>query len=728
MTTQRPERRARTVAWLGLLYSLVLLIGLLLIQVATESQSIYALTQLSFPAVVIWFILLLVYHQRVRVQDETFEMEELKAERTGESAIFDTEDEQLRLARRRLKWMYKWLLPVVSIFLIVLLIVMYWRGWAWHFWESIEADEWVDTKNLPVVGWGVGIGAFMTFLMSRYVTGMSRYAEWRMLKAGSSYLMGLTLAMVAVTITVLAGSYYEILAPEQWVTRVLRVVMLLLAAEFLLNLILDFYRPKGPDEEPRPAFDSRFFGLFAEPGGIARSIAEAVNYQFGFEISSTWFYKLLERSVLALLGFAVLTLLLASCFVFVEADEVAVIQHFGRKTQIAESGVTVKLPWPIGQARKVRLNRVHELKLGTAEVTLDEGRGREEFYLWTNEHAGEPHMNVLVATPELEEYITREGVSDATGLPPEIVDEVVPPEILDEVLPRQRGGSAFGETGKAVAVSMLRVAVSIQYKIGEDKEDAYRWLTAYQDPERMIETIAMEEVTRYCAGIDVDSLMGTSRHEVERILHARIEEALDGAGLEFVDIKFLALLGVHPPVETAKAFQEVIGAEQKRAASIRAAEADYNKRLTEVAGTKERAERLGDAIQAYNRISGDAEDEMKAGALARVNRLFFGEVETGVSPVGGEAAKRVLEARAERWRLENQAYARAVRFEQERVAKDAAPEVYATNIYLEALVESVQSIRKYVIGEIGEDGRGPIIHWNLQDPMGVPIDLDIQTE
>ncbi len=718
MTTQRPEHRARTVAWLGLFYSIFLMIGMVVVTLTTSSSSVYALAQLAAPTVSIWFVLLLIYHQRVLVQREAFEVEELKAERAGGSAIFDTEDEQLRLAKRRLRWMYVWLLPFFTIGIILTLVVSsIWGQWTWYFWESVDLEQWTQISNVPVVGWGVGLGAFATFLMSRYVTGMSRFAEWRMLKAGASYFMGVTLAMTAVAVTVLVGHYYETVVPEIWLTRVLRVLMILLAAEFILNMILDFYRPKGGEEEPRPAFDSRFFGLFAEPGGIARSIAEAANYQFGFEISSTWFYKLLERSVAALLGFAVVTLMLASCFVFVEADEVAVIQRFGKKTRVVESGLSLKLPWPFGQVDRVKLGRVHELSVGTAESSIEEELNRDQFYLWTNEHGGEPHMNVLVATPELDEYIGPESSRGDTAAGKNLA------ELTGE-------GSAFGDTGKAVAVSLLRVAVSLQYRIGNTPDDAYRWVTEFEEPEKLIESVAMEEITRFCAGIDVDSLMGTDRREVEETLLTRIEEGLVNSGLDFVEIEFLALLGVHPPVDTAKDFQAVVGAEQKKIASIRTEEADYNSRLTEVAGTREKAELLVEAIQEYNRIKNDSAStpaEIDA-AEDRVNVLFLGDAEQGILPVGGKAEKLILEAMQERWRLENQEYARATRFRQERIAKDAAPEFYAADVHMEALEESLEGIRKYVVGDIGVDGKGPILQLNLQDAMDIPIDVDLERD
>ena len=51
-------------------------------------------------------------------------------------------------------------------------------------------------------------------------------------------------------------------------------------------------------------------GGFAAPDSLVRSINEAVNYQFGFDLTSTWGYQLLVRSALKLVGTGLVVLLL----------------------------------------------------------------------------------------------------------------------------------------------------------------------------------------------------------------------------------------------------------------------------------------------------------------------------------------------------------------------------------------------------------------------------------
>jgi len=716
MAHERPERRARSVALIGLMFQVLLAAFYIVLSVWSESEAIRALSLLTGIGVLIWLPLVLLYHQRALVQDEAFESEQLRQEQAsgvGGEAIFDVDDEQLLLARRRLRWMYRWVLPGFAVAIILALAVAGLRYWSWELGQSVTESQGSRIRHGNVIIWFLGGSAFLSFLLSRYAVGMAREREWQMLRSGASYLMGMTLGAVGLAASLGVLHATGSATTEHVIAYVLRLLLLALAVEFGLNLVLDFYRPRAPDEEPRPAFDSRLLGLFTEPGGIARSIAEAINYQFGFEVSSTWFYKLLERSVVPLAGFAVVMLFAASCLVFVDANEVAVVERYGRRVIVERDGRSVaelgpglhlKYPWPIDVAYKVKLRQVHAVKIGLKEETADVAKKKKkELLLWTTEHAYEPHLKVLVATPKLEEYLATERAGEpATATRPE--------------------EGVFGQAGKAVPVSLLRISVALQYHI----RDAYDWITKYKDPEQMLEAIANRETIRHCACVDVESLLGQQRGPLEKTLWKAVQQAADDTGLG-VDILFLGLQGVHPPEDTAEAFQKVIGAEQERTAAIRSAHADYNKRLSKVAGDVHRAEDLAKAINQMTDREADpnASDRQREQARQRVHTLLLGDAGRGIPPIGGDAAAAITEARAKRWQLKNEAQARATTFIQEMAIKNVAPWVYQTRKHLQALTESVAGIRKYVIAA---EGKVSTFQLNLQDPMGAPLDVALEEE
>jgi len=707
------------VALVGLGFQVVLLAVFILLAVWSNSQSVWALTRLSGIGVTIWLFLVLIYQQRVLVQDEALETEQLRKdrERSGGEAIFDVESEQFLLARRRLQWMYKWLLPFFTIVILAELFIAAFYRWPWSWGDSLQSEQWGTVQNANLLIWFVGGAAFLCFLFSRYATGMARYPEWKMLRAGASFLMGITLGAVATAVTLGILHYAQTPIPERVAAFVLRFLFLLLFAEYLLNFVLDFYRPRSPEDIPQPAFDSRILGLFCEAGGIAKSIADTINYQFGFEVSSTWFYQLLQRSVVPLIGFGILILFASSCLVFVEADEQAILERFGRKREkVLEPGLHIKYPWPIDIAYKVATQRIHEHKVGESDQIPDGAAPHEKLILWTNQHSDEPHLKVLVATPELAEFITpRKAVKD---------------EKKRETLTIQtdlRTARAFGEEGEAVPVSLLRVAATLQYQI----LDAYQWIKTYSDPQAMLESIADREITRYCATVEIEDLMGLERGNIEQDLWKRIQEKIDAEQLG-VKIVFFGLQGVHPPVDTAKDFQEVIGAEQKKTATIRSAWVDYNKRLTEVAGDVHQAEQLAETIRRMDKLefpqgqSTDSNQEFQE-AQKQVHDLFFGNESEGIEPVSGEAARLIAEARAKRWNLENDEHGRAQKFLQEMAMKNAAPKVYRVRKYLQMLTESLSNIRKYVIATDGQV-KPTTFQLNIQDPMGASLDAILEEE
>ena len=138
----------------------------------------------------------------------------------------------------------------------------------------------------------------------------------------------------------------------------------IVAAEIAVNFVLNLYRPRRTGEVPRPAFDSKLLGLASAPDSIVRTINEAVNYQFGFDITSSWGYQLLLRSVvrLSLLGIAIL--LLMSMVVVVEPGEQAVRLRSGRVVgDVAQGALIVKWPWPIETVERHDIGQVRSLVL-----------------------------------------------------------------------------------------------------------------------------------------------------------------------------------------------------------------------------------------------------------------------------------------------------------------------------------------------------------------------------
>ena len=235
---------------------------------------------------------MVVFHQHRLERLESLERDELASDRgADESGLFEAGD--VDVAARRLHLMHTWLMPAISLSVVVLLALF-----------SINTLRWfgdIDNPNLDVAqfsiglhpGWQLAVAlslSLIAFIFSRFVAGMSKQPAWQNLRGGAGYMVGNALVLLAIAVGI-AFRFFDKPDVMEGIAYGLTIYMLLVAAEIVLNFILNLYRPRRPGEVPRPAFDSRVLSLFAAPDSIVRSINEAVNYQFGFDITSSWLLR-----------------------------------------------------------------------------------------------------------------------------------------------------------------------------------------------------------------------------------------------------------------------------------------------------------------------------------------------------------------------------------------------------------------------------------------------------
>ncbi|MFH0983311.1 MAG: SPFH domain-containing protein [Planctomycetota bacterium] len=671
------DRRAQVAVLVGLVIQAVMCAMLLIVSIVYDSPAIRAeAIHLQF-GIYVWLALVLLYTQRKRAGVEQLETEELKRAREAaqDTGIFDLEDEALLVQRRRLNWMYRWFLPGVALLLGLGHLI----GSAWWYAAapSVKAESWKHCTH-PQLALPFVVGTtFFCFLYSRYASGMARRAEWRLLRAAASYMAGNAFLGLAVVVA-LALQIYGVPYAEPVVAYVIRLGVLVFGIEFLLNFVLDFYRPRVVGAEQRPAFDSRLLGLISEPGGIARSIQEAINYQFGFEVSRTWFYQLVKRSLLPLVLFAVLVLVGLSSLVIVDADEQAFVERFGRVVQVRDapvaSGLHFKYPWPIDSVERARVHLLRRMTVGEAAKAKKEGEEgtKTPAVLWTEQHDYVPELMLLVASPKSTDLL--EGPAAQTVSP-------------DEAAPRSEG--------RAVAVSLIMASVDLEYCV----RDLYQYAYNYVNPQAVIENVAYQVLADHAASIDITRFMGPEREQISRDLGTLLQRRFDEFDLG-IELTFVGLQSAHPPWKenVAKTFQDVIGAKSRKEAKIQAAAGEAERLLTSVAGSRARAHELDQAILEMNRLSDDPQADPSALAAARdqVGELMLGDSARGIPPMSGEAASVIAEARAESIKLVSEAESKARTFQNELIAYQAAPQLYKMRRYLEVLQNSLKSVRKII--------------------------------
>ncbi len=729
------SKRGQRVAIFGLVVQLALMALAVLLLRATGSPAAKAVLWLIILPLPLWVMTLLMFYCQWLARREADELQQL-ASRPGQAeSIFRDEEGEIHPAANRLKWMQRYLAPSFTLLLAGChaLVGIYLLR------RLISADTDVTSLTKPAaIFFAVG-GAFVAFLFSRYVVGMAGAASWRMLRAPGSYLFTNSLILALLT-AALAAEYYEWSVLGVVVAYILSVFTIIIAAELVLNFILDLYRPRLPDSEIRYSYDSRLLNLIASPDSIGHSIAEALNYQFGFEVSGTWFYRLLQRSLVPLLLTGAVIVWLMSSLIIVEQGQQYVVLHWGKPQQVLKPRPCPYLvyPWPIDISRKFDTGAIHQITIGVGEEREEKLVNGKRIYLWTEEHGQWTELNTLVAKKP------RKSKVDKTG------KLQVPP------------------------VDLIKFTVGVYYQIKDAKKFGYD----FTDAPKLLDAIAYREMIKYAASATLleklpdnekgqsppQGILSFGRGKAASDLHERIADAVSSEkGLDLgVKIVRVEILGSHPPKGAAPAFQDVIAAEREQDRLRYEAEADANQMLASVAGEAEQALTLSQAItfkrkltdiqnkgdqldktvkEAIREATGEAnglKDQIKLERkLGRITpgkktvaqkllerqeafleiltniqarpanlKVFLNEKITEAEKevadlfrdVEGQAAVIIARAQSYRWEKEFAERARAEAFGAQLMCLKAAPRLYRFDKHLDAIAEGIKNQRKYILG------------------------------
>ncbi len=672
-TEQQVNQRALTAALVGLGVQLGMALALVFLALWPETRhpALWAGMLFALGGLPLGCSLALLYHQQRLEQIEALEAE-LLARGAGqapvESSLFERSIDDLSIARKRLKQLHRWLLPFTAFltggYLIAFAFFLF-RDSVRSMGAEAEAPA-LPEEPILVMALCAGI-AFAGFVTSRFLAGMARQRAWQFLQASAAYHMGAVLigGLLAVAF---ALARYDSTLLLRYLTPFIPILMGLVGAEILINLILGIYRPRRPGEPQRPAFDSRILGLLALPGGIAKTLQEAVNYQFGFEVTRGWFWKLLEKAALPLFLFGIAVLLGASCVVVVEPHQQALVFRLGAlQDKPLGPGLHAKWPWPLATVELHDVTRIHEIRVGSggAAEADEEGHAHgaeeaDEPILWTNDHGSHAGGLLIVAS--------------------------APYAADDAPMPKSGAEGEQDDTGSAPSVSLIQADLPVQYRIS----DLAAFTRRARDAQGLITDLAEREVSRLLYARDIDTLLGPDRALIGPALKQRIQQAADAMGLG-VEIVFVGMAAVHPPRNVAEEFHQSVEALLERETRIEEARESEIETLAVVAGRVDLANRIVSEIERLESLppaADPAAQQQRAELEARIDPLM--------RTAGGEAARRIAEARAYRWQRENEERGNADRFNEELRAHQAAPRVYRMRKYLEALREGLADARKYL--------------------------------
>ena len=702
-------QQATRVAGFGLLFQLAIGLTLLLYGIIGRDSTMAISALYVLTGVIVWLSLIVVFHQHRLERLETLEESELRDARP-DASIFDVSREETGLAARRLRQMYKWMLPIASLLAATLLVVFSIMTFLWF--ARLEDPENIaniqyDFRVGTSAGWQIAIClgfSVVAFILSRFVAGMSKQPEWQNLRGGAGYMVGNALVCLAIAVGIVF-TLFEKSGAMRIVAQGILIFMLAVAAEILLNFILNLYRPRRSGELPRPAFDSRVMSLLAAPDSIVRSINEAVNYQFGFDITSSWGYQLLLRSITWLVVFAVFALLLLSTIVVVEPNQQAVRLRFGEVVGGVRQGeVVFKLPWPIETVETYDVGLLRDLPLGVIDTNYP------EINLWSRESSLGDRRSYLVAAPRMSEMVRRavEGM-----------------ELSNTQFISSSGGiteeDSSGSLGSRFALIDADIILRWRVKTGKlieflDFSSASKRTRSRLDMrEEALQSIALRVVSQFLARQSLDEVLSPAGRSLLTNLQTKVQEEFDAreTGVEVVS---LVIPWLRPAGGSAESYEDMSIEKENARKIIEEARRSVAVTMGALVGSVQRAEQAVEMIEELRSL------EREKGEDAPEVRELRARVEKILLDGRAQAASLISKARARRWEIITEAQETASEVLGQSAAFHAAPELYRQRMIMDVLATTLSNVRmKYILGpstdrvDVNIQMREPDVGFNLEE-------------
>ncbi len=455
----------------------------------------------------------------------------------GATELFGDADEAVRLATRSNTQFVKYFVPAATIGMGVALGLFVLNRWI--ALRYLDYDYQVaNPLSLAILSFCCCIA---TLVAGSFFIGVSREQGCRWIRPAAAWLLLTGFLYLLGSFIFFSRHFHRFQeSMDRSLSKLGLIVLAILAIEMILSFVIEFYRPRMPNEEERPLPESRLLSLFTEPGSVARNVANSLDYQFGFRVSDAWFYHFLERTIVPLFMVMVAAFWLMTCIVVVDSSETALRERFGRvvSTTPMGPGSYFKLPYPFETIYRFSSDKVQELTIGghdedeeveqpgSHDSHSEDGHGHgeekheenEAVVLWTvqEEHKGE--ANFLVGAKNVERMS------------------------LDIQ------GNAMGQQG----VGLFSAHIPLFFRVN----DLYKYSYLNRNAGEILKNLAQRELLEYFIHCDWDDLLGAGRGEAMSVLKERIQKSADEMDLG-VEVVFVALTGLHPPFGVGESFDRI---------------------------------------------------------------------------------------------------------------------------------------------------------------------------
>lgn len=383
-----------------------------------------------------------------------------------------------------------------------------------------------------------------------------------------------------------AGLFFLFLSTTRdysgWLGWILLGCTAFLITETLIRFAARFYQPKSLRKTPAPAGTSLILDALFGRGQTLRSAFKGFEDLLGAKLSEVWIVRYLRQTLEIIIIGTIVLGWVSTCFTSVPLGTRAVRMFFGRYQPVPLSP-GLHITWP-WPIEQLEIVETETIR----QISLGFDKDLEGPVLWNEPHF-EGEKNLLVGDGE----------------------------------------------------SLLTINVPIFYRIS----DPVRYLATTTDAEQALLALAERKLIQVAGSRGSFQIMMEERAEIARKLKESLQREIDRLGLG-LEIVFVGLKDVHPPVDVAPAYQAVVSAQEEKEQMIDLARASRARILPDVQAQANRIkieqeakyqDRVATAQGAAARFSAIVQADRENSAVFRF-RLKLNAIEQ----VLGNASKTVL--------------------------------------------------------------------------------------
>jgi regulator of protease activity HflC (stomatin/prohibitin superfamily) len=239
--------------------------------------------------------------------------------------------------------------------------------------------------------------------------------------------------------------------------------------------------------------------IFFCENGIKNSFNTTITKFLGIDLSKSEALNYLKTIFEPVVIISLILVWLATSIVIVPPAKEAIFERFGAIVGKTsfKAGIYLKLPWPMTSVKLFEKHLIRTLNVGF------EPDPNQKNLLWTQSHAAKT-FNLI--------------------------------------------------TGNGLEI--ISLDCQVMYSIS----DLYAYYTSIQNPEDFLVSTTYEYLTRETIGSTFDEIMVRDRSKFSLHLKSQIQSIIDkkNMGMKIVEVNFLA---IHPPIEVASGYEDVISAQ-----------------------------------------------------------------------------------------------------------------------------------------------------------------------